>query len=187
MASFKSFDAPTMPFDLRICAADRAEEHEFLVVVLQMATFIAIDIECFAFHIRLLLFTGCKGSCFSGNRPYKLNHEVVMRDAAGGVKKLFDDNRRSFEVFLYFCALKKSKVPMCSKTNKFPTEKTKKPPIEFGGFGNLFKHTHTHTHTHILTASRLPLFTSLLAGDNLRLFLLLGKGSRFALFPENKQ
>ena len=107
MASFKSFDAPTMPFDLRICATDRAEEHEFLVVVLQMATFIAIDIECFAFHIRLLLFTGCKGSCFSGNRPYKLNHEVVMRDAAGGVKKLFDDNRRSFEVFLYFCALKK--------------------------------------------------------------------------------
>ena len=71
---------------------------------------------------------------------------------------------------------------MCSKTNKFPTEKTKKTPIEFGGFGNLYKHTHTHTH--ILTAIRLTLFTRPLAGDNLRLFLLLGKGSRFALFPE---
>ena len=63
---------------------------------------------------------------------------------------------------------------MCSKTNKFSTEKTKETPIKFGGFGNLFKHTH------ILTANRLPLFTRPLAGDNLRLFYHFGKESRFA-------
>ena len=70
------------------------------------------------------------------------------------------------------------------KSNRFPTEKAKKTPIIFGGFGNLFKHTHTHTH--ILTDNRLLLFTRPHAGDNLRLFLQLGKESRFA-FSRNPE
>ena len=78
---------------------------------------------------------------------------------------------------------------MCSKSNRFLSEKAKKTPIKFGGFGNLFKHTHTHTHTHthILTASRLPLFTRSLVGDNLRLFFHFGKEIRFAFSHEINQ
>ena len=40
---------------------------------------------------------------------------------------------------------------MASKSNKFSASNPKKPPIKFGGFGNLYKHTHSiNTSTRLL-------------------------------------
>jgi len=66
---------------------------------------------------------------------------------------------------------------MSYKSNTFPSAKTKKTPIKFGGFGNLFKHTHTFS-----PPVGSLYFTRPRAGDNLRLFLHFGKEGRFALF-----
>ena len=65
-------------------------------------------------------------------------------------RKHFDEKNLFFPVsnpFFRTFAPSNKNTPMPYKTNRFPTEKTQKTPIKFGGFGNLFKHTHTHTHS----------------------------------------
>lgn len=59
----------------------------------------------------------------------------------------------------------------------FPTKKTKKTPIKFGGFGNLYKHTHSHRPSpHINLRTR--------AGDNLPVFPETPHGGFLRIAPK---
>ena len=65
-------------FYLWVCTADGAKKHKFLVIVLDVATFVAVDVECLI-HILILSFNKGNDIFLPRLMQYKLCTSTVFQ------------------------------------------------------------------------------------------------------------